>query len=265
MVGRSLDGVLAGRLLGSVAVGLMTMGTKLIFFPVERLCGAIYAVFLPATVELSDTDRQRAAFQSTLRLLLIVIAPISLGTVAVAPEIVALLPPKWAGLVPLLRVYALTALILPVNYLSLSVLVAHGLGRILLRTALILIPICWTGATVGALSGSVLAMVVAWSFCIIVGASVAFWFAWRQIALKTSIWLDMAAPVGMSLAMAVGVQLVVHSVGMDRRPVGFFVGVGVGILSYAALARVFMSADVFRAVDLFRRAIARRSSVSPSS
>jgi O-antigen/teichoic acid export membrane protein len=259
-IGRSLDNVLAGRFLGSAAVGFMAMGVKLVFFPVERLCGAIYLVFLPATVELTDVDRQANAFKAALRLLMIIVAPFCLGTFAIAPEVVALLPAKWAGLAPLLRVYALVTLVLPFNYLSLSVLIAHGRASILFRTAVALIPVCWLGAALGALSGSVLAMVIAWAFAITVGASVAFFFAWQQVKLTSDLWKKLAAPLATSVAMAIVVRFVVHVVGKDGTRVGFVVGAAAGAALYVALAWLTMSADVVRTASLLRQSVARRRS-----
>src|SRR5205814_679866 len=119
---------------------LMSMGMKLVFLPVERLCGAIHNVFLTTTVELrSDLAAQGRAFQSAARLLLMIVAPFAIGAIAVAPEVVALLPPQWAGIVPLLTVYGLTALLLPLNYLTIAVLVAEGRAGLLLRIAVALI------------------------------------------------------------------------------------------------------------------------------
>jgi O-antigen/teichoic acid export membrane protein len=257
MLGRSLDNVLAGRLLGSGAVGLMTMGARLIFVPIERVSGAIYSVFLPALAQLPSVERQAAAFQSTLRLLFIAVGPLALGTVAIAPEIVALLPPKWVGLAPLLRVYAITALLLPINYLSLSVLVGHGRASVLLRTSVALIPICWAGATLGALSGSVLVMTLAWSFAITVGVSVAFWFAWGELKLKHEVWRSIMLPLAVSAAMAMSVWATVHAFGLGGKRAGFAVGAATGAVIYVALLQFTMAADVSRIVTLLRRSLAR--------
>jgi O-antigen/teichoic acid export membrane protein len=257
MIGRSLDNVLAGRLLGSGAVGLMTMGARLIFVPIERLSGAIYSVFLPALAQLSNVERQAAAFRSTLRLLFMAVGPLALGTVAIAPEIVALLPPKWAGLAPLLRVYAITALFLPVNYLSLSVLVGHGRASVLLRTSIALIPICWAGAAFGALSGSVLVMTLAWSFAITLGVSVAFWFAWRELGLSKTVWRSITVPLGVSAAMASAVWAIVHLCGLGGKRGGFAVGAATGAVIYVVLLQFTMAPDVSRIVTLLRRSLAR--------
>jgi O-antigen/teichoic acid export membrane protein len=256
--GRAPDNILAGRFLGSSAVGLMTTGNKLIYFPVERLCGAIYNVFLPTTVELGDTEAQSRAFQSAARMLRVIVGPIALGTVAIAPEIVSLLPPQWSHMTPLLIVYALTALILPLNYLSLAVLIAHGRAGLLFRIALSMIPLCWAGATIGALSGSVLAMVGAWSFAIFVCAAAFYWFAARYLKLHRSFWWRQLAPLLVSGAMAAGVRTVLHLAALGGRRSGFVVGVVTGVVLYGAFAWVAMREDVVRIGSLLRRAAGRK-------
>lgn len=258
MMGRALDNILAGRLLGSAAVGLMTMGNRLIYVPLERLCGAIYTVFLPASVQLSDVEKRAAAFQSTLRLLFLVVGPMAFGAVAIAPEVVALLPAKWSALGSVLRIYALTALCLPVNYLSLSVLVAHGRATVLLRMAVALIPVCWAGALLGALSGSVIAMVIAWSFAVVAAAAVELWFTWRELRLTPAFWRGIGLPIGVSAAMAGGVWATVHFLGLAGTRIGVAVGVPVGIVLYVVLAKATMAADVSRMMGLLGRSVAIR-------
>jgi PST family polysaccharide transporter len=261
-VGRSLDNILAGRLIGTSAVGFMAMGVKLVFFPVERLCGAIYQVFLPTTVEMADPAQQARAFQSAHRLLLLVVAPFAFGTMAIAPEIVALLPPKWAGLSPLLVVYAATTLILPVNYLALAVLITHGKANVLLRMSIALVPVCWLGAAIGAFAGSVLAMVCAWSFAIVVAAGIAFGFVWRPLGLTREFWGKTLVPLSLGIGMAVAVRVIVHVSGLGGRRVGFVVGAASGALIYAVLVAAVMRQDVARVLDLLRRAVSGRRGAS---
>src|SRR4029077_7968427 len=101
----------------------------------------------------------------------------------VAPEIVALLPPKWSGLTSLVVAYGLTTLILPLNYLALAVLTAHGRAGLLLRIAIGLIPLCWMASVAGVLLGSVLAMVCAWSFSVALATGSYVWFVSRYLRL----------------------------------------------------------------------------------
>jgi len=259
-VGRAPDNILAGRFLGSSAVGYMSLGYRLIFFPVERLCGAIYNVFLPTTVELADVPAQAQAFQGAARVLTMLVGPVALGTIAIAPEVVALLPPQWARMTPVLILYAATSLVLPLNYLSLAVLIAHGRAGLLLRIAVWLIPVCWIGSVAGALSGSVLAMVCAWSFAICVGAGSFFFFASRYLKLTRAIWRQMLPPLFFSVAMAAGVRAVLHLAALRARGAGFALGIVVGALLYGAFAWIGMRADVMRLARLLRQATARKRS-----
>jgi O-antigen/teichoic acid export membrane protein len=242
----------------------MANGVQLIYGPIERLCGAIYTVFLPTAVQLGDVKQQANAFRSTLRLMHLVVGPFCLGAAAVATEILTLLPPKWADLAPLLRVYAVTALVLPVNYLSLAILVAHGRAAALFRTAVAMIPVCWLGAALGAWSGSVLAMVIAWAFAIVVGASVTFYFAWRQIGLGgTRLLITSGGPLLASLLMAAAVIAVVHLSGTGGTRTGLLIGVATGVAVYGGLLGTTMRGDLTRVAALFRRSFARRASALP--
>jgi O-antigen/teichoic acid export membrane protein len=258
-IGRSLDAILAGRFIGSAGLGLMSMGLKLVYQPVERLCGAIYSVFLPATVELKEVSRQGSAFQSAMRMLMIVVAPFCLGAFAIAPEIIALLPSKWAALTPVLRFYAATSLLLPVGYLSMSVLVAQGRVTALFRTSLILIPVSWAAAVIGALSRSVLGMVAAWSFAIAAGALTMLWLIWSGYGLGRGFLNAIGVPIAVGSLMAIGVRFVLDLSGFGGTRVGFLVGAIAGTMLYVGLAWLAMNADLVRAGRLVAQAISRRA------
>jgi O-antigen/teichoic acid export membrane protein len=255
---RALDNVLAGRLLGSAAVGFMAMGMKLVYYPVDRLCGAIYWVFLPASAEINGIPQLSRAFQSATRLLFILVGPFACGAAAIAPEFVTLLPPKWHGLAPVIAAYALTTLALPLHYLSLAVLVSIGRADVMLRTAVALIPVCWLGAFVGSMSGSVVIMVCAWSLAIFLSAATLFRFVWRHLQFTPKFWSIVIAPLVASLGMAVGIRVVLRLTGLAGHRAGFAVGAIVGAMLYVALGWIPLRGDAFRAIGLLRQAIARR-------
>ena len=258
-IGRALDSVLAGRFLGSSALGFMGMGMKLVFSPVERLSGAMYSVFLPATVEMADDVRQGRAFKSAIRLLLIVVAPFCLGTVAIAPELIALMPPRWLGLAPVLRLYALTSLFAPLGYLAMSVLIAHGRASALFRASIALIPICWAAAIIGALSHSVLGMVAAWSVSIVVGAVLFVWLIRRRMSLGIDFWVAVAVPLLASALMALSVRLSLALLGLVDTRLGVLVGALVGAVTYGAFAWLMMRNDLIRVTQLLRESVQRRT------
>lgn len=259
MVGRGLDTVLTGRFIGSAGLGLMGMSMKLVFQPVERMCGAIYSVFLPTMAELADPARQSRAFHSAIRLLTMVVAPLCLGIVAVAPEIIAWLPARWSMLTPVLRFYAVTSLIQPIGYLSMSVLVAQGRASALLRTSLALIPISWGAAILGALSRSVMGMVAAWSFTIVVGSLIFLALVRSSFVLGSRFFAAATVPVGVSILMALGVRTVLALLKMGGTRTGMVVGALAGAFIYGLGAWLVMRSDLTGAARLLRDAIARRS------
>ena len=257
-ISRALDSVLAGRFLGSSALGFMGMGMKLAYTPVERLSSAMYNVFLPATVELGEDGRQGRAFKSVVRLILIVVAPFSLGTVAIAPEIIALLPPRWLGLTPVLRLYALTSLFSPVSYLAMSVLIAHGRASALLRASIALIPVCWAAAIFGALSGSVVGMTAAWCLSVMAGGVLFVWLVRHRMALGVDFWIAIAVPLAVATLMALSVRLVLSLLGLSGTRLGVLVGGLVGAGVYGALAWLTMRGDLIRVMQLLRESMRRR-------
>jgi O-antigen/teichoic acid export membrane protein len=192
-------------------------------------------------------------------MLMIVVAPFCLGAFAIAPEIIALLPSKWAALTPVLRFYAATSLLLPVGYLSMSVLVAQGRVTALFRTSLILIPVSWAAAVIGALSRSVLGMVAAWSFAIAAGALTMLWLIWSGYGLGRGFLNAIGVPIAVGSLMAIGVRFVLDLSGFGGTRVGFLVGAIAGTMLYVGLAWLAMNADLVRAGRLVAQAISRRA------
>lgn len=262
-VGRALDNVLAGRYLGSAALGLMGMGTKLVQLPVDRLSGTMYSVFLPASVEMADDLRRARALSSALRLGLILVGPFALGATAIAPEIVAILPARWAGLAPVLRIYALTTLASPIGYLAMAVLVADGRATALLRMAIALIPVSWAAALLGAWSRSVIGMVLAWSFSTVTGSVVLVVLIWKKLRLGLDFWTAILVPTIVSAVMALAVRFTLAVLTLGGTRTGFVVGAATGALFYAALAWLTMRSDLQRVGQLLSTAIRARMGAKP--
>lgn len=196
---------------------------------------------------------------------MMVVAPFCLGAVAVAPEIIAWLPARWSTLTPVLRFYAATSLIQPIGYLSMSVLVAHGRAGALLRTALALIPISWGAAILGALSRSVMGMVAAWSFAIVVGALILLALVRSSFALGSRFVAAATVPVAVGILMTLGVRVVLALLKMGGTRTGMVVGALAGAVIYGLGALLVMRSDLARAARLVRDAIAKRTGrvVSP--
>ncbi len=140
-----------------------------------------------------------------------------------------------------------------------SVLVAHGRASALLRTSIALIPVCWAAAIVGALSGSVLGMVAAWSFSIVIGTVLFAWLVRRRLALGTDFWVAVIVPVAISTLMALSVRLVLTGLGLGATRLGVLVGAVMGAIVYGALAWLTMRADLVRVTHLVKESMKRKA------
>jgi PST family polysaccharide transporter len=260
LVGRSLEGILAGRFLGAGALGLLGMATRLASLPVHRFSGAISTVLLPAVVELDDPGRQAAAFASAARLTLMVVAPFCLGGAAVAPEAVALLPQRWSDLAPVLAVQSVGAIVEPVGYLALAMLTAQGRAGTMLRVALMLVPLSWAAAVAGALSGSIVVLAALAATANAIGAAAMVGALWRTLGLGRPFLRAVAAPIACAGVMAIAVRGIVVAGGFQGTRLGFAVGAGAGMLLYPVVLRIALREETAQALRIVREALGTRRS-----
>jgi hypothetical protein len=131
-------------------------------------------------------------------------------------------------------------------------LVAHGRAGSLLRAAIAFIPMCWAAAILGVMSGSVVGMVAAWSFSIVIGGVVFVWMLNRRLSLGADFWRAILIPVLTSSLMAGLVRVSVSLLGLKGTRIGLAVGAVEGALLYGALAWLTMRPDLLRVVRLLK-------------
>ena len=254
---RSGDAVLGGRFLGPSPLGLLSMGTKVVVIPVQRLSGALAGVFMPAYLELEDAGRGRA-FSRALNLTVLVSFPVSLGIFAVAPEITALLPARWFGVAPTLRMLALGTLLEPLGWYSYAVLSAQGRSNALLRLGLLLIPVGWGGSLLGSIAGSAVWLALAsavWSGVSALGMAA---LIWKPLGLGQSGMRRLAIPLAAALLMIVAVRFVLAATATAGRPAGLAIGVLTGLAAYGIALFTVLRSDFDQLADLLKRALKGR-------
>jgi O-antigen/teichoic acid export membrane protein len=249
--------ILLGRFADAAAVGLFSLGMRLVVIPIQRISSAFGAVFLPSLLHIDPGDRPRAYFVA-LRTLTMSTAPLAIGLFVVAEELVTLLPREWHGLAPVLRYFSIGMLIQPMGALPLSRLIAEGRAHVVLRLGLLAIPISWIGYSIAAHFGGVLAFVAAWSAIYIVIASIHL----IVVAGDATNLLKAAQALAPPLFAAIGMGIIVHFVQAATHTagtkMGLAIGVGAGIISYAALVRVTMPRDIARARGAIASLLRRR-------
>jgi len=111
--GRNVDKLLVGRFLGSDSLGEYGQAYRLMMMPLEQIAIAVSRVMYSALSEIQDdVDRLRLAYLRAVRVLSLVMFPVTAGMAVVAAEFVyAALTAKWKGAIPAIRLLCAAGLI----------------------------------------------------------------------------------------------------------------------------------------------------------
>lgn len=112
------DDWLVGRSLGTAALGFYSKAYDLTNNTMNHLSrNVIGVVFFPSYAKIQDKpERLSRAYLKSVRLVLLMMVPMSLGLLAIAPEMVFLFwKDKWMPMVPVLQIYAFMLLTRPIS------------------------------------------------------------------------------------------------------------------------------------------------------
>lgn len=247
---RALDGILGGAWVGATGLGLFGMANRLLVMPIGRVCGAVSNVFLPAIIEVEGAEARARSFAGVVRLTAVVVLPVSIGVAAIAPEIAALLPSRWAGVEFPLRVFALGSIVDPVSWYAVALLLALGRASGLFRLGVVLLPLSWAAVVVGARSGVSAGLALAWVVWNVAQAGGLLLMVSQELPLRGALRAAYLRPLGSACAMGVGVRVVLRLTGTAGNSAGAFVGVATGILIYAGCMAWLMRADAQKLISL---------------
>jgi PST family polysaccharide transporter len=169
-VGKRIDALLLGYFLDTTAVGLYSVGRRVIQMINAVLMNALGSVTFPTFSRMQDdTKRLAGAVSSTIRMVGFVAFPTFLLAAALAPYIVqTFLGEKWLAGAPVLSLLALGAAIGSVQWIQMSAVLAKGR------------PDWRLGINIAALGMGIVAVVLAYPFGIV---AVAALLAARQLIL----------------------------------------------------------------------------------
>lgn len=107
------DDAVVGWLLSTTALGFYQLSYRIASAPATEVTEVISSVLLPMFSQIQhDTQRLREAFFQTMRLVALVIAPMAVGILAVAPEFVrAILGEQWVPMITTMQILAVFALV----------------------------------------------------------------------------------------------------------------------------------------------------------
>lgn len=162
---QNVDRLIIGRFLGVHPLGLYTLASRAVIYPVTTLVGALGAYLFPRVSRLqADIAAVRSVYRAVIVGILNLVVPALVAVAVLAPAIVTLLGERWREAVPIIQVLTIAgfaqALMSPIGQLMkaldrLRLLIAWSVGFTVL-TSLAL----WIGTDWG-LTGTSIAYVVA--------------------------------------------------------------------------------------------------------
>jgi O-antigen/teichoic acid export membrane protein len=229
------------------------MAARLGNMPVQRLSSAVAGVFLPAAARLQGAERA-SAYASVLRLLLLLVGPFCAWMIAAAPEILSILPARWAGLEPIVRAIAAGSVLEPVGTLAWALVAASGRADLLLRFSAVFVPAAWLLSLAGALSGSATGLAVTWAVTNSLGAiGIALLMPRATGAPGLGLGL-LAGPLVLSAALGLCVRAGVDAAGLVRSPSGLLLGLAIAGATYGLCLAAFYRGVLRRGIGLIARA-----------
>ncbi|HEX3678131.1 MAG TPA: lipopolysaccharide biosynthesis protein [Galbitalea sp.] len=117
---RNADNLLIGRVLGSTALGIYSIGYSVIIIPFTRLADPIRNLITPALAALQrDLGAMRALWLRGTRAVASIVFPVMVGVIVVCPDFVPIvLGNRWRPATTIIEVLAWVGLIQSVSFLS---------------------------------------------------------------------------------------------------------------------------------------------------
>jgi O-antigen/teichoic acid export membrane protein len=134
-----LYSLLAGRMFGARSLGYYANAENTRQLPASFLASLVARVALPMLSQAqADPLLARRGLQLSIRVMMLLYAPIMLGLVVLAEPVVEVLYGRqWLPAVPLLQILALAGLLYPIHMINLHALMAQGHARLMFRLELI--------------------------------------------------------------------------------------------------------------------------------
>jgi O-antigen/teichoic acid export membrane protein len=250
------DVFIAGRIYSAFEIGLYAQALFLTQLVMTKFVPAINQVAFPAYALMQDDPAAlRWGFLGSVRLITLATAPIFIGIAAsAAPLIEVIFGAKWLAMAPLMQLLAFATPLMTLQILFAPLHNALGRPDLSVKSAAcgaLLFPAAfWVGAQSG-----IIGLAIAWLAAspLLLAATIALGRPLTRIGFRA---MASAALPGIGCALAMGAMVK----GFDLLAAPLLAPaphlallVGIGTLSYAALAWVFQRDTLLRLVSLLRR------------
>jgi PST family polysaccharide transporter len=259
---KNWDNLLVARLFGPAELGHYQLAYNLADVPSTHVGEQVSGVLLPSFARVSP-ERRREALARALRLMAMVMFPMTIGLAALSSSLVeAFLPPVWAPVGPRLAILALFATTMPLSstlgsYLQATDRAGTVMWMSLLRVGLVLGLMAVAGLVGGALracAGAGLAFVI-YSGLLLTFAARGDGVPARALAAHLAAPLLCCVPLA---GAVVGIRAALDAAGLGVPLLSVVAELVAGAVAYAAAIRLFAPALLRELLTSVRRALPSR-------
>jgi PST family polysaccharide transporter len=208
---RSIDQILIGWMWGPAVLGLYERTTRLLMLPINTINAPVYATAMPALSRLTDDPaRYRAIFAQVMQKLgLLTMPTFALAAVTADWIVEILLGPAWLQAIPLVALFSLAAICLPLVLASGLLYMTQARTKEMLRGTLVDTGLC-VASILGGLHWGVEGVAAALAIgALLLRLPVAFWLTTRRGPVSAGqLWRAIAPPASAAISVLLAVYLV---------------------------------------------------------
>jgi len=235
--------LLIGRFIGSPALGIYSRADQLMLLPVTQMAAVISRVMFPALSAIQDqVGRVRQIYLRAIRTVSLATFPLMLGLMITArPFVLVVLGEQWADTIPLLMIFCLSGLLMPVGATVGWIYTSQGCTDTMMRWGLVAGAVRLTAILIG-LRWGIIGVAAAW----VASGYIVLWYpswtiAGRLIGLSWSRMVrELSGNFICALAMTGAVAALGRAVPRDW-PLGWLLAaqVTLGAVVYIGLVMIF--------------------------
>ena len=181
---RQADDLLIGKFIGSAALGVYRFAYDIMLFPLQNISRVMSRVMFPSLSSIqSEKERVKDVFLKMAGTVALVTFPLMLGLLATTERFVyVVFGAKWAGMIPILRVFALLGLSQSIGTLVGNLFLSQGRADLQFRLGLVSKPLTLIAIVIG-LQWGVLGVALGYAAASWLMSYPIFYFAGRLVNL----------------------------------------------------------------------------------
>ena len=148
---RNLDYLLIGRVLGTGPLGIYNRSYEIMLMPLNTVSRVLGRVMFPSfSIIQSDKNRVKRTYLQVIRAISLITFPMMLGLLVTAkPFVLTIFGPKWAGMIPILRIFCLVGMSQSIGTFNGNLYLSQGRADLQFKVGLVLHTIPLLGIVIG--------------------------------------------------------------------------------------------------------------------